>query len=247
LAIYDAKSQTWSVPAGADAIPGPVTALTAANGDASELWVSGTATNGSAFLMKYDGSAWNSVGDVLGSGTDIRGLQMLSLTKNHASSTLVPAGQTLMLTGALNVPGFGNASAVLFNGTTFQPYVLTSTSNNVGGSLSQFFSQEQNFFKTSGKLLANIRAFAKLTNFAGGHIAKGFIVLIALAIALGLIFLLVLIGFFAERIRRKREGYVPAPTSTFDRAGGMSRIPPSQLFSSLGQGRSGVEKQSTMI
>ena len=147
LAIYDAKAQTWSAAAGADAIPGPVTALAAANSDASELWVSGTATNGSAFLMKYDGSTWNSVGDVLGSGSDIRGLQVLSLTEDHASSSLVSASQTLMITGTLNVAGFGNASAVLFNGTTFQPFALTTTSNNIGGSLSQVFSQEQNFFK----------------------------------------------------------------------------------------------------
>jgi hypothetical protein len=152
LANYDAKAQTWSAASSADAIPGPVTALAAANNDASELWVSGTATNGSAFLMKYDGSTWNSVGDVLGSGTDVHGLQVLSLTKNHASSALVSASQTLMLTGALNLPGFGNASAALFNGTTFQPFALTTTSINTGGSISQFFSQEQNSFKSARKL-----------------------------------------------------------------------------------------------
>ncbi|KAG0650835.1 Bud site selection RAX2 [Hyphodiscus hymeniophilus] len=230
LANYDAKAQTWSAANGADGIPGPVTALAAANSDASELWVSGTSTNGSAFLMKYDGSTWNSVGDVLGSNTEVRGLQVLALTKNHATSSLVSAGQTLMLTGALNVPGFGSASAVLFNGTTFQPFALTTTSTNTGGSLSQLFSQEQNSFKS-------IRH----------HLAVGFVVLIALAIALGLTFLLVIIAYFAERYRRKREGYMPAPSATFDRNNGMSRIPPSQLFSSLGQGRSGVEKQSTML
>lgn len=81
----------------------------------------------------------------------------------------------------------------------------------------------------------------------GGHLAKGFVVLIALGIALGLTFLLVVAGVIADRLRKKREGYSLAPTSAFDRSGGMSRVPPEQLFSSLGQGRSGVEKQSTMI
>lgn len=81
----------------------------------------------------------------------------------------------------------------------------------------------------------------------GGRIAKGFVVLIALGIALGLTFILVVAGLIAERIRKKREGYAPAPTGGFDRSGGMSRVPPEQLFSSLGQGRSGVEKQSTRI
>ena len=153
LATYDAKAQTWTAAAGANIIPGPVTALAAANSDASQLWVSGSASNGSTFLMKYDGTTWSSVGDTLGSGTNIRGLQVLSLTKSHDSSSLVSASQTLMITGSLNLPGFGNASAVLFNGTTFQPFALTSTDANTGGSISQIFSQEQNFFTTSGTLL----------------------------------------------------------------------------------------------
>jgi hypothetical protein len=86
-----------------------------------------------------------------------------------------------------------------------------------------------------------------LTVRKGGRLAKGFVVLIALAIALAIIFLLVVAGVLAERIRRKREGYMPAPTASFDRHNGMSRIPPQQLFSSLGQGRSGIEKESTRI
>jgi hypothetical protein len=165
LATYDAKAETWSEASGAAVIPGPVTAITAANTDASQLWVSGTSINGSAFLMKYDGSTWNSVGDVFGSGTDIQDLQMLPLTTNHASSALISAGQTLMVTGALNVPGFGNASAVLFNGTTLQPFALTTTSANTGGSISRFFSQEQSSFESAGKSFANIVSNSLLTNY----------------------------------------------------------------------------------
>lgn len=151
LATYDTKSQSWTTGVGASAIPGPVTALTAANSDASQLWVAGTATNGSTFLMKFDGATWNSVGDTLGSGTKIHGLQVLPLTEEHDSTDLISASQALMITGSLNLPGFGNASAVLFNGTTFQPFALTSSSSNTGGSLSQIFSQRQNFFNTPGK------------------------------------------------------------------------------------------------
>jgi len=153
LATYDAKAQTWAIAAGANLIPGPVTALASADNDASQFWVAGTATNGSAFLMKYDGQSWNSVGDTLGSNTNIRGLQVLSLSKSHASSNLVSQDQTLMITGALNLPGFGNASSVLYNGTTFQPFALTSSSSNSGGSLSQLFSQKQNTFAKNRKSL----------------------------------------------------------------------------------------------
>lgn len=151
LVTYNTKSLSWTAAVEASAIPGPVSALTAANSDASQLWVAGTASNGSAFLMKFDGTNWTSVGNSFGSGSNIRGLQVLPLSKNHASSSLVSASQTLMITGSLNLPGFGNASSVLFNGTTFQPFALTSSASNNGGSLSQVFTQRQNFFKTPGK------------------------------------------------------------------------------------------------
>jgi len=151
LVSYDASSQVWSPFNGASAIPGPVSTLTPATSDDSQLWVAGTATNGSTFLMLYDGSNWNSIGYLLGAGTIIRGLQVLPLTQNHDSTSLVPASQSLLLTGSLNVPGFGNASAVVYNGTTFQPYALTSSGVNGAGSISQIFFQNQNTFATEGK------------------------------------------------------------------------------------------------
>jgi hypothetical protein len=149
LATYNAQNQVWSSFNAADNIPGPVTALTPATSDATQLWVAGTAINGSTFLMMYDGSNWNSVGSSLGPSTVIRGLQVLPVTQNHETTNLVPANQVLMLSGSISLPTFGNASAVLFNGTTFQPFVLTSSGSH-SGSLSQIFSQQQNFLTTQG-------------------------------------------------------------------------------------------------
>lgn len=150
LATYNTKSQNWTSAIGATDIPGPVTALTAANSDVSQYWVGGTATNGSAFVSKFDGQDWNPIGYNLGKGSVIRGLQVLSLSKDHSSTNLLSSNQVLMISGLVNVPGFGNASAVLFNGTTFQPYLLTSTESNTPGSLSQLFSQNQMSFPSSG-------------------------------------------------------------------------------------------------
>jgi hypothetical protein len=67
-----------------------------------------------------------------------------------------------------------------------------------------------------------------------------FVILIGLAIALGLILLLVVAGIFLDRLRKKREGYTPAPTSMIDRGSGIQRIPPRELLESLGQGRPGA-------
>ncbi|KAA8570413.1 hypothetical protein EYC84_002701 [Monilinia fructicola] len=204
LATYDTKAQTWAAANGANTIPGTVTSLVPATSDVSQYWIAGTANNGSVFIMKYDGTNWNSVGNVFKSDSVIRGLQMMPLSSNHENSDLVPSNQVLMVTGAMVLPTFGNVSAVVC----------------------RIFSLKRTIFFRS----------------SGNHLAVGLVVLIALAISLALIFLLVVAGVLAERIRRKREGYMPAPTNSYDRNSGMSRIPPQQLFSSLGQGRAGAEK-----
>lgn len=151
LATYDAKKARWTTLDGAGSgVPGPVTALSPANSDVSQFWVAGKSTNGSAFLMKYDGSKFITVGDVLGNQTIIRGLSVLQLKDSHASNDLVDRSMTLLITGELNLPSFGNASAALFNGTTFAPFIL-STSGNGPGSLSQLFSERKQSFKSPGK------------------------------------------------------------------------------------------------
>jgi hypothetical protein len=152
VASYDTSAQAWKTFAGANSIPGPATALTAGSSDGSQLWLAGTATNGSAFLMKYDGTNWNPAGYTLGSGSTIQGLQVLAISQNHDSTPLLDANQVLLLTGSLNLPGFGNASAALFNGSSFQPFALTSSTGSGPGSLSQiFFENQQNVFSSSGK------------------------------------------------------------------------------------------------
>lgn len=67
-----------------------------------------------------------------------------------------------------------------------------------------------------------------------------FVALIGLAISLGVMVLIVLAGLALDRYRKKREGYIPAPTSMFDRGSGMQRIPPHELLHSLNQGIPGA-------
>ena len=153
LASYDTKKTQWTAIDGAGSnIPGPVTALSPANSDVTQFWVAGKSANGSAFLMQYTGSKFASVGHVLGDHTTIRGLSVLQLgsSDKHAESDLVGGDMTLLVTGELDLPGFGNASAALFNGTTFTPFIL-STSGNSPGSLSQLFSEKRMDFTSSGK------------------------------------------------------------------------------------------------
>ena len=153
LATYDTSKTEWTALDDASDVPGPVTALGPADNSASEFWVAGKSNNGSAFLMKYDGSKFRSIGEDLGKETTILGLSVLQLGKNHESSDLVPNNMVLLVTGQLNLPTFGNVSAALFNGTTFSPFIL-STSGNGPGSLFTLFSEKAIKFKNAGELRA---------------------------------------------------------------------------------------------
>ncbi|KAF2224972.1 cortical protein marker for cell polarity-domain-containing protein [Elsinoe ampelina] len=216
---YDSRAQTFSSFPNANSLPGPVTALTPATGDYNQFWVAGTATsNNSVFLQKYDGQNWIPVGG-LGPNSQVRSLQVISTTQDHAASTLVDRNEVLLLTGSINIPTFGNASAVLFNGTDFTPFLLTTTADNEQGTVGRIFVQNPgNFLSTSRRGLA-----------------VGFVVLIALAIALALIFLLVVAGILMERYRRRREGYAPIKQLSPDQQANLSRVPPERLFGTLGE------------
>jgi len=152
VATYNPKTETFASISNTGGPNGTVTALTPGNSDGSDIWVAGENPDGSAFFSKWDGSKWNSVTGLLGTGSVIRGMQMFSLTQDHASSSLISANTALMLLGQLNLPDFGNASAALYNGTTLTPFLLANTEANGAGSLSQAFVQNpQNFFKKSCK------------------------------------------------------------------------------------------------
>ncbi|KAI1501687.1 cortical protein marker for cell polarity-domain-containing protein [Biscogniauxia marginata] len=227
LASYDSSSTTWTSFSDAAALPGPVDVLTPANENRNQIWVAGNQSDGSAYLMKYDGSSWASAGITFDAGTVISSLQMFTVTESHDSTPIMDSNQVLLLTGTIGVPGFGTASGAIFNGTTLQPYALTSSMNNGtlgAGSIFKIFVEKENFFTAS----------------TDGSMPVGFVVLISLAISLGLMLLIVAAGLALDRYRKKRDGYIPAPTSMYDRGSGMQRIPPHELLDSLGKGRPGA-------
>jgi Cortical protein marker for cell polarity len=150
LATYDSKQQTWTA-LSIGSIPGPITAFAPAVSDASRMWVAGTAGNGSTFLMEIDGDNYRPVGNVFGNNTNIRGLQVIGLTKDHASSQYLENGQVLLVTGALTLPNFGAASSALFDGTTLTPFILASTADGKAGSISQLISSNTNLLEGPSK------------------------------------------------------------------------------------------------
>ncbi|KAH8700797.1 putative cellular morphogenesis protein [Talaromyces proteolyticus] len=227
IAIYDVSSQKWTAVDGASpsAIPGTVTAFGPAATDMSSYWVAGQASNGSTFIIEYDGTKFNSVGQLFGESTSVLGLQVIGLSKAHGSTSYLNDDQTLLITGQLAIPGFGNASAALYNGSTLSPFILSTTSDGQVGSIHQMFTENQNTF--SGNTTH--------------HLSVGLVILISFCIALGCVFLIVVIGIILNKIQRHRQGYVRAPTAYHsDRPTSMRRVPPEYLLDSLRQRTAGV-------
>jgi Cortical protein marker for cell polarity len=150
IATYEPDSQTWTA-LSLPQVPASVTAFAPATMDVSKWWASGKNSDGSIFLGQYDGENYHAINDAFTSNTNIRGLQVIGLTEDHEASDVLDNDQSLLITGQINLRDFGNASAVLFNGTTFTPFILSSTADGQPGSLSQLFSSNVNRLKGGGK------------------------------------------------------------------------------------------------
>jgi hypothetical protein len=153
VATYDTSSQKWSSVDGASPseIPGAISAFGPAATDMSAYWIAGQASNGSTFLMEYDGSKFNSAGQLFGASTIVLGLQVVGLSTNHKSTDLLNDDQILLITGQLVIPNFGNASAALYNGTALTPFILSSTANGEAGTIRQMFTEKKNTFSGKSK------------------------------------------------------------------------------------------------
>ncbi|KAF1813656.1 cellular morphogenesis protein [Eremomyces bilateralis CBS 781.70] len=219
LSLFDADARAFAP--FATAPPGPVSALCAATPDGAQLYISGSKSSGTPYLAKFDGAQWTEFGFGAGLGADseIRSLQVFTTSAKHGDSALVEQNRALLVMGKIEVDGFGSVGAAVFNGTGWVPYLLVGGGDDGGSISAAFVERPGNFFMSSAH-----------------HLATGFVVLIALAIALVLLFLLVVAGLLAERYRRHRDGYLPAPTGV-DRAHNVARIPPEHLFGSVGVGK----------
>jgi hypothetical protein len=171
ILTYDSSSRQFAVVPGANDLPGPVTALTIANSGGDQFWAAGTGSDGTAYLQRFDGTKWVPAdGSMFGETTDIRGIQVLTLSEDHGNSDIIDRNQDLLLMGRINVTTFGTASAVLFNGTTLTPFLLATKGQDGStepGSLSSVFVENPNsFFRQSSESFKPILRIAGiLTNF----------------------------------------------------------------------------------
>ncbi|KAJ5360056.1 Rax2 [Penicillium concentricum] len=226
IATYNTKSEKWTAFSGAShsELPGNVTTFTASSTDLSKFWIGGTATNGSAFFLSYDGAKFLSPGNIFSEGTVIHSLEVLPVRKDHSEASMLRNEQTLLIMGSLVIPKFGHASAALYDGTGITPFILSQRADGTPGSMSKFISEKKNPYTTNTK-----------------HHSNGIAVLVAFCCALGSVFLIVLAGVILNKVQRRRQGYAAAPqTFGTDRPSDMQRLPPEYLFNSLHQPNPGA-------
>lgn len=137
------------------------------------------------------------------------------MTSSVDDAKFLDGKHALVVTGALKLQGFGNASVVTYDGSQWKPFLLTSRADGEPGAVSSFFSEYPPTFSPEGKKMK-----------------RAYVILISLAIALLLTFLLVVAGVAASYLRRRSEGYVPAPTmgATEKSVVMQDRLPPQDLF-----------------
>jgi hypothetical protein len=200
-ALYNVPGHffTWSAP--------PTDAITAdslggLSPGSSTGSVAFAASNTGGVIEKYDSAAkaWTPIpNDLLSNTTVINGLQILTLTKNHASNSFLAQSNSLMLLGHIVLANGTSATAALFNGQSVSPYLITANEASTGaGTANAFIAQNTGSFFMAGK----------------HHLKIGFIVLIGLALALGVVFLLIALGLLLRLLRRRQMGYRAAPSGS---------------------------------
>jgi len=185
------SNMTWAAVGSGSDIPGPVTAVEVNGANSSSIFAAGKTTDNATFLSFFDGQNWTTLASTLQQETIISQLAMVPLQDTHAANSIIESDRMLMISGSLDDSSFGNASTALFDGASFIPYIVSSTVSGSAGSVSSLFTSIANFSFTQKHFLAT-----------------GVVILISIAIAAGVVFLLALIGIlwtlFARRDREDK-------------------------------------------
>ncbi|KAH8995626.1 cortical protein marker for cell polarity-domain-containing protein [Lactarius akahatsu] len=183
------NNASWSTLGDGANLPGPVTAITVNDGNSSSIFAAGRSVDGSSsYLVTWNGHVWTSQGSAFGGSSVVSQLTMVPLQNEHQARGAIEGDRMLLMSGNLVDTSFGQASSVLFDGQDFIPYIDSSTSSGDPGTVSGLFNSLANFSFAHRKFLAT-----------------GVVILISIAIAAGIVFLLVLLGIFWTLFSRRDE------------------------------------------
>ena len=219
IARWNFQNQTWLNIGAADDLPGPATAVSADDHDENKIFVAGASTSGAPYLLYWNGTEWQDVNNsTLGAGSGVQQLVFVPLAKDHDSNGVLESNRMLLVSGNLQINATSVSSA-LFDGASWYPFLVATAASGSAGAVSQLFYSITNFSLS-----------------AAGHLAAGLVILVSIAIGLGVVFLLVLIGLLVALARRKEEQQYPPrdPAHEQDAAGLHRGQRPSSLLQTVG-------------
>ncbi|OSX66181.1 hypothetical protein POSPLADRAFT_1166155 [Postia placenta MAD-698-R-SB12] len=188
VATFTISNLTWAA-LGNGSLPGPVTAVAVNDGNVSSVFAAGRSSDGNtAFLYFWNGQTWSAVGSTLESTTDVSQLTMVPLQNTHTGNSIIQSDRALMVSGYLTDSSFGNASSALFDGQSFIPYIVSASASGSPGTVSGLIYSYSTFSFTQAHFLAT-----------------GVVILISIAIAAGIVFLLALIGILWTLFSRRDD------------------------------------------
>ncbi|PFH51975.1 hypothetical protein AMATHDRAFT_74488 [Amanita thiersii Skay4041] len=188
VARFDFLNSTWVTLGTSNDFPGPATAVEVNNGNSSSIFVAGRSSDNTvSFLSFWNGSKWTLIDSRLENSSAVLQLTMVPLQDTHAATGIIEPDRMLMISGALNNPSFGNITSALFDGQSVIPYITTSTSG------------------PSSYVASLFHSFANFSFVQRHFLATGVVILISIAIAAGVVFLLALIGILWTLFSRRDD------------------------------------------
>lgn len=134
-------------------------------------------------------------------------LTMVPLQDTHAANGVIEPDRMLMISGLLADPSFGNVSSALFDGQTIIPYMTAVSSSETPGTIYSFFHSFSSFSFVQRReysffAILSLKSDRTLADF----LATGVVILICIAIAAGVVFLLALTGILWTLFSRRDDG-----------------------------------------
>ncbi|WVR06384.1 hypothetical protein IAU60_003415 [Kwoniella sp. DSM 27419] len=186
VAAFNFANSTWT---SLGSLPGPALAVAVDDKNASNIFAAGySSSDGSPYLQQWNGATWSAQAGSLAPGSIVQQLAFVPMAKEHDPQGAIESDRMLMVSGDLYLDNSGNVTSALYDGANWFPYLVgTSSSGGIGGASSLFWSESSFSFKVRH------------------YLARGLVVLVAIAIATGLILLFILLALLFAYCTRRRE------------------------------------------
>lgn len=143
---WEYESKSWTSLSTVE-IPGPAWSITVDTDDS--IFITGlSAVDSTSYLLRWNGSEWSPVAGQTGApgqgslevaNSNIHQVFMAPTLSETDSSYFSASNRVLMVTGQLNLASSGQASTAIFDGFSWYPYILSTTSSGAAGTVAGFF------------------------------------------------------------------------------------------------------------